>query len=49
MRRKRELRNLKSEEERQSWILAVVKRKLEERKSKEQKSQIMRQKKKELW
>ena len=32
MRRKRELRKLKSEEERQSWILAVVKRKLEERK-----------------
>ena len=31
MRRKRELRKLKSEEERQSWILAVVKRKLEER------------------
>ena len=35
MRRKRELRKLKSEEERQSWILAVVKRKLEERKSKD--------------
>ena len=35
MRRKRELRKLKSEEERQSWILAIVKRKLEERKSKD--------------
>ena len=30
-----ELRKLKSEEERQSWILTVVKRKLEERKSKD--------------
>ena len=44
MRRKRELRKLKSEEERQSWILAVVKRKLEEKKIERQKSQIMRQK-----
>lgn len=41
MRRKRELRKLKSEEEGQSWILAIVKRKLEERKSKDKKSQIM--------
>lgn len=49
MRRKRELRKLKSEEERQSWILAIVKRKLEERKLKDKKPQIMRQKKKELW
>ena len=49
MRRNRELRKLKNEEERQSWILAIVKRKLEERKPKDKKSQIMRQKKKELW
>ena len=49
MRRNRELRKLKSEEERQSWILAIVKRKLEERKPKDKKPQIMRQKKKELW
>ena len=49
MRRNRELRKLKNEEERQSWILAIVKRKLEERKPKDRKSQIMRQKKKELW
>lgn len=49
MRRNRELRKLKKEEERQSWILAIVKRKLEERKPKDKKSQIMRQKKKELW
>ena len=48
MRRNRELRKLKNEEERQSWILAIVKRKLEERKPKDKKSQIMRQKKKEL-
>ena len=47
MRRNRELRKLKNEEERQSWILAIVKRKLEERKPKDKKSQIMRQKKKE--
>ena len=46
MRRNRELRKLKNEEERQSWILAIVKRKLEERKPKDKKSQIMRQKKK---
>ena len=49
MRRNRELRKLKNEEERQSWILAIVKRKLEERKPKDKKSQIMRQKKKEFW
>ena len=49
MRRNRELRKLKNKEERQSWILAIVKRKLEERKPKDKKSQIMRQKKKELW
>ena len=49
MRINRELRKLKNEEERQSWILAIVKRKLEERKPKDKKSQIMRQKKKELW
>lgn len=49
MRRNRELRKLKNEEERQSWILAIVKRKLEERKLKDKKPQIMRQKKKELW
>ena len=49
MRRNRELRKLKNEEERQSWILAIMKRKLEERKPKDKKSQIMRQKKKELW
>ena len=49
MRRNRELRKLKNEEERQSWILAIVKRKLEEIKPKDKKSQIMRQKKKELW
>ena len=49
MPRNRELRKLKNEEERQSWILAIVKRKLEERKPKDKKSQIMRQKKKELW
>ncbi|MGN9078627.1 hypothetical protein ACTM9V_14775 [Oliverpabstia intestinalis] len=49
MRRNRELRKLKNEEEGQSWILAIVKRKLEERKPKDKKSQIMRQKKKELW
>ena len=49
MRRNRELRKLKNEEERKSWILAIVKRKLEERKPKDKKSQIMRQKKKELW
>ena len=49
MRRNRELRKLKNEEVRQSWILAIVKRKLEERKPKDKKSQIMRQKKKELW
>lgn len=49
MRRNRELRKLKNEEERQSWILAIVKRKLEERKPKDKKFQIMRQKKKELW
>ena len=49
MRRNRELRKVKNEEERQSWILAIVKRKLEERKPKDKKSQIMRQKKKELW
>ena len=49
MRRNRELRKLKNEEERQSWILAILKRKLEERKPKDKKSQIMRQKKKELW
>ena len=49
MRRNREVRKLKNEEERQSWILAIVKRKLEERKPKDKKSQIMRQKKKELW
>ena len=40
MRRKRELRKLKSEEERQSWILAVVKRKLEERKSKDKSQRL---------
>ena len=35
MRRKRELRHLKSEEEKQSWILALVNRKIKERKSKD--------------
>ena len=35
MRRKRELRVLKSEEEKQSWILALVNRKIKERKSKD--------------
>ena len=56
MRRKRELRHLKSEEEKQSWILALVNRKIKERKSKDkrkeierQKSRIMRQKKKKIW
>ena len=45
MRRKRELRKLKSEEERQSYCKKKAGRKKIER----QKSQIMRQKKKELW
>ena len=31
MSRKRELRELKSEEEKQSWILAIVKRKIKEK------------------
>lgn len=35
MRRKREVRHLKSEEEKQSWILAIAKRKIQERKSKD--------------
>lgn len=35
MRRKRELRHLKIEEEKQSWILALVNRKIKERKSKD--------------
>lgn len=35
MRRKRELRHLKSEEEKQSWILALVNRKIKERESKD--------------
>ena len=35
MRRKREHRHLKSEEEKQSWILALVNRKIKERKSKD--------------
>ena len=34
MRRKSELRHLKSEEERQSWVLAIVKRKIEDREAK---------------
>ena len=49
MRRKRELRKLKSEEERTELDIGCCKKKAGRKKIERQKSQIMRQKKKELW